>query len=412
MPHCATMVHSLLVAQRRRVSVRLFAAPDLGDDWIRHLAEMVEGHGGSLTVERLAEALPEPEARRALLAARLEHLPLIGNDYLATAPLDRRRPETAPAGVKPWEPQADPAARDLYWHHREQTAWRAENSLTHPMHEFFVGLRMTRGQRRAASTRNGPANPRRAVITIVHDEAVFLPIWLRYYSRHFAADDIYVLDHETSDGSTDREGFVRIPVERENVDHTWMMQTIQSLQHDLLERGYDAVLVTDVDEIVAPDPRHGSLGDYLDRFEEDFVNCLGYEVLHLPGEAELDLARPLFEQRHWWFANDGYSKPALARVPMEWEPGFHSRADAEMNLDPDLRLIHLHRMDYSVCLARHLKRQRLEWAERDLAAGWADHNRIAEAEAFRSWFYEDSCFEEAGIHIDLEPIPAAWRGVL
>ena len=48
---------------------------------------------------------------------------------------------------------------------------------------------------------------------MVYNEAVFLPIWLRYYSRFFAPDDIYVLDHESTDGSTSGSGFVRIPVD-------------------------------------------------------------------------------------------------------------------------------------------------------------------------------------------------------
>jgi len=64
------------------------------------------------------------------------------------------------------------------------------------------------------------------VLTIVHNEAVFFPIWLRYYSRFFAPDDIYVLDHETTDGSTDGDGFVRIPVEHECVDMRWLRDTI------------------------------------------------------------------------------------------------------------------------------------------------------------------------------------------
>ena len=46
----------------------------------------------------------------------------------------------------------------------------------------------------------------------------------------------------------------------------------QELQHRLLER-YDVVLVSDVDEIVAPDPALRDLGDYIDDFEEEFVNC-------------------------------------------------------------------------------------------------------------------------------------------
>ena len=57
----------------------------------------------------------------------------------------------------------------------------------------------------------------------MHNEAVFLPLWLRYYSRFFAPEDIYVLDNETTDGSTERDGFVRIPVAHDAVDHTWMV---------------------------------------------------------------------------------------------------------------------------------------------------------------------------------------------
>ena len=30
-----------------------------------------------------------------------------------------------------------------------------------------------------------------------------------------------------------------------------------------------------------PIPSGASLGDYIDRFDEEFVNCLGYEMLHI-----------------------------------------------------------------------------------------------------------------------------------
>ena len=47
------------------------------------------------------------------------------------------------------------------------------------------------------------------------------------------------------------------------------------------------VLVTDVDEIVAPVPEWGPLDHYLDHFDEEWVNCLGYEILH-----QRDVSRP------------------------------------------------------------------------------------------------------------------------
>ena len=113
-----------------------------------------------------------------------------------------------------------------------------------------------------------------------------------------------MLDNETTDGSTDRDGFVRIPVDarpgRPRLDGP---DRSRGSSTSCWTR-YDVVLVTDVDEIVAPVPEWGTLGDYLDRFDEDWVNCLGYELLHLKDrEPPLDLDRPILDQRRYWFPN-------------------------------------------------------------------------------------------------------------
>src|SRR6476619_6562901 len=110
----------------------------------------------------------------------------------------------------------------------------------------------------------------RALPTMVYNERIFLPIWLRHYSRFFAPEDIYVIDHATTDGSTDAGGFVRIPVEHPSDDDYWRVEVVEHEQRELLDR-YDVVLATDVDEIVAPDPRVGTLGDYIDEFDREFV---------------------------------------------------------------------------------------------------------------------------------------------
>jgi hypothetical protein len=256
----------------------------------------------------------------------------------------------------------------------------------------------------------GRRSGRHAALTIVHNESVFLPLWLRYYSRFFAPADIYVLDHQTTDGSTTAKGFRRIPVRHDTIDHRWMVEVIERQQHKLLRSGYEAVLVTDVDEIVAPHPSRGTLGEYLDRFDDDFVNCRGYELIHrIDREPPIDLARPVLDQRGFWFANDIYDKPAIASVPMQWKPGFHRGIDGSMRPDPDLYLIHLHRMDYEICLARHELRREREWNEHDVSEGWAQHNRITEDTEFRRWFYEDS--NTFWSKVEIEPIPPEWRGV-
>jgi hypothetical protein len=249
---------------------------------------------------------------------------------------------------------------------------------------------------------------------MVHNEPVFLPIWLGYYGRFFSPEDIYVLDNESSDGSTSSPGFVRIPVEHGTVDHTWMVRTIERLQHELLQR-YDVVVVVDVDEIIAPVPVLGTLGEYLDRFDEEWVNCLGYELIHLRDrERPLRLELPILDQRRHWFYNGGYDKAAVGMAPLRWRPGFHGREDFQFNPDPDLRLIHLHRMDYELCRERHRVRMRKPWAELDDHEGWATHNRLTDDDAaFRRWFYEESGFSGFDAYkLEIEEIQPIWRGLV
>jgi hypothetical protein len=283
------------------------------------------------------------------------------------------------------------------------------DDVSHPLAELFSYIREDLRTRYTSYDPSKPRGRRSAVMTMVHNESVFLPIWLRYYSRFFAPEDIHVLDNDSTDGSTEGGGFVRVPVSHDRVDWTWIVRTVEAYQHDLLE-SYDAVLVTDVDEIVAPDPKWGTLDAYIDRFDEPSISCLGYELLHMRNmEPAFRPDRPVLEQRGYWYPNDDYDKPALATEPMSWTPGFHRRADEQFRFDPDLRLIHLHRMDYDICLARHRRLRARAWSSEDIASGRASHNLVTEDEAFERWFYEESSDKHLGIA--LERIPPSWRAL-
>jgi Glycosyl transferase family 2 len=278
-----------------------------------------------------------------------------------------------------------------------------------PLGPFWEQIRTDRAHRRRLREL-GP-NKRRAAITIVHNEPVFLPMWLRYHSRFFAPEDLYVIDNDSTDGSTGGDGFVRIPAPHDRADNAWMVQTIEGLQHELIESGYDVVLVTDVDEIVTPTPERGTLGDYIDELDEWWVNTIGYELIHLVDrEDPLDLSRPILEQRGYWYANGAFNKPAIATGPMSWGPGFHHRSDRQLNYDPDLRLIHLHRMDFDICRNRHLSRRDRQWSDKDRRGGFGVNNWPTEEAEFERWFYEDSGFEHDGVRIAVERIPASWKG--
>ena len=156
-----------------------------------------------------------------------------------------------------------------------------------------------------------------AVFTIVREEAVFLPIWLRYYGAHFAPEDIYVLHHVVPGGPEDSccDGLACNVEQRPNAlfDPAWLGRVVSQKQAELLSR-YRAVLFAEVDEIVVP--REGSLRQSVEAFAREdgaeaapAVACTGWEMHHEFGaEPPIDLSRPLLAQRSRWHRNTLYDK--------------------------------------------------------------------------------------------------------
>jgi hypothetical protein len=139
-----------------------------------------------------------------------------------------------------------------------------------------------RGPRRAA-----------AAFTIAQNEPLMLPLWVDYYRRYFDADDLYVLDHDSTDESVRRvaDRCHVVPVHRAmSFDHRWLRGTVESFQSFLLS-SYETVLFAEVDEFVIADPRrYGGLGDYIARLRHLAVRCAGFNVVHQPDEPPIRLA--------------------------------------------------------------------------------------------------------------------------
>lgn len=252
----------------------------------------------------------------------------------------------------------------------------------------------------------------RAAFTIVHDEATMLPVWLAHGERSFEPGDLYVLDHGSSDGSTDdlddRCHVIRVHREAE-FDHDWLRSTVESFQAFLL-RSYDTVVFTEVDELLVPDPRRypGGLADYLTHLDRPAARATGFNLVHQPDEPPLDFEAPILAQRSRWHLSKLYSKRLVARRPLRWSLGFHEEfAAPDDPPDPDLLLVHLHRADRDACLARHRRSAAANWREEDVERGLGAQNLIAAPAEFDEWFYRGEDLDAPS-----ELIPDHYRDAL
>ncbi|MBI3316634.1 MAG: glycosyltransferase family 2 protein [Candidatus Omnitrophica bacterium] len=237
----------------------------------------------------------------------------------------------------------------------------------------------------------GPLKKKCALLTLVKNENIFLPLWLQYYSKIFNPEDIYILDHESNDGSIEeclkKYSFQHIPLRWGYYDEIWKVERVREKQRELLQF-YEYVLFTDADEILIPNPRKfGSLRNYIDGLDRDYVLSTGFQLIHQRGlEPRLDLRRPLLEQRSYWYPDKMYDKPLLARKPLDWMPGFHEAKNASGVRDPDLWLLHLHKMDFDICWLKHQAIAKLSHHPDCVKKKFSWHYRILNLREFEDYF--------------------------
>jgi len=142
-----------------------------------------------------------------------------------------------------------------------------------------------------------------AAITFCRDEGRMLPLWIQYYGGQLGIENLYVVDDNSEDGSTDDLpcDVLHIPPIRGGKFNSTRMAMVGNLGRSLLEL-YDVVLFCDTDEFIVPDPdRHAGLKKYVETRSGDGLNAvgsLGFNVVHDVGsEPPLDLDKPLLGQR-------------------------------------------------------------------------------------------------------------------
>jgi hypothetical protein len=234
-----------------------------------------------------------------------------------------------------------------------------------------------------------------AAFTIARNEPLFLPLWLTYYSRR--VDALFVLDHESDDGST--EGLpcrvVRVSNGGRCFDHAWLCATATTFQTWLLQ-SYEQVIYSDVDEFLChPD----GLGAFLAGHRGSSARARGYHLVQDDQEAPYEPTRPIMEQRATWRPDPLYDKSLVSRVPLKWDLGFHRLEGlCHAPFAEGLTLVHLHQFDRAACHERHAERLGWQWdegqlqtrngeqwrLERDALDQWLDAG-LAGAEAVPEW---------------------------
>jgi hypothetical protein len=218
-----------------------------------------------------------------------------------------------------------------------------------------------------------------AALTMVYNEADFLPIWLRHYGREVGASNCFVIDHGSDDGSTAADGvnFFRFP--RSPQDDGARAALVSAVAGFLLGR-YDAVIHSDVDEIVVADPRlYPSLDAFCLANPAKVITAHGFDVLQMRDEPAYDPTLPVLRQRNWLRFAAAMCKPVIIRKPVTWAPGFHCTTDPIML--GDLYLFHLRHFDFGISARRLARTRTQDWAD-PAAAPW---QKISDAEN-KDWF--------------------------
>lgn len=257
---------------------------------------------------------------------------------------------------------------------------------------------------------------RSAIFTIIKNEPIFLPIWEKYYTRHFESCDIYILDNESSDLTTLQiaKKYNHLIIYNGCVDYFWLTSTAKDFQKYLLQ-SYEYVLYTDCDEIIFTNPDKTRLGlrDYIKFTKESIIGSQGFELVHNKiNEPKLDLNLGILNQRGYIHESSIYSKLLLSNTPLNWAPGFHTienSSEISNTIKKDLILLHLHRMDFDFAWEKCQFLSRQNWNVECVEKGAGYQNRISDIKEYEEWFYND--FHD-GRPFNPVQIPSSWIGVI
>lgn len=231
-----------------------------------------------------------------------------------------------------------------------------------------------------------------ALITIVQNGNEFFKIWYKYYTKFIPIKNIYVVNFNSNDGSTDNLDCNVLNFEGCSIENVPQgNEIINKLKTELL-KNFKYVIYTDYDEILF----HPKGLETVISSNQRYYTPFGYEIVqnrHL--ERPLNFTQSILSQRNYWYRYELFDKPLVTSIDFNWSLGNHSAtlsSDGDPNhnyqnavLQPnyiaDFYLIHLHKVDYKHCLALNEKNVK----EGKVPKNGGSHNFLL-GESFEKWW--------------------------
>ena len=216
-----------------------------------------------------------------------------------------------------------------------------------------------------------------AALTMLRDDDFFLEKWVAWYGSQLGREHLYIwfdgLDQSVPpccEGChTGKIEHLSLPVhegDRRRIDF------LSERARELFAQGYEAVIGTDVDEFLIPDPALGqSLPTFISAMDSSRASLsgLGIDVgQNLREEAALKPELPMLAQRRYAKLSTRYSKASVLLQPCDWGSGFHRVRGKNFHICEGLYLFHFGCVD--------LERIKARMAHAGLLAeGWGRHLR-------------------------------------
>lgn len=192
--------------------------------------------------------------------------------------------------------------------------------------------------------------------TMWQNDLVALGVWVKYYSQQF--DRLLILcfntkpEYFTELDKLKEEFNLQYEVAPDGVADPRVSSLFLRDKQVALLREYEWVLFANVDEILVPAKKFGTLKNLILESTKDktMLICEAFDVIQVEGEDPINYTKPYLRQRKYWIKNHNYNKILLARIPLIWNEGLHqidgmTNEESRGFKDTGLYLLHLKHAD-------------------------------------------------------------------